>query len=115
VHTSLIRVGKIRKPGGPSMATRAKAHGSGEWRAAVSRASTCRWVNPTVGDSGGTVGRRTCSAGEKLGGARVAVLAVKFVGCTGDSVQAHLEVLGLTPRINRLQHTTLARGRSAAP
>jgi hypothetical protein len=30
----------------------------------VSRASNCRWVNPSVGDSAGTAGRRTCSAGE---------------------------------------------------
>ena len=30
----------------------------------VSSASNCRCVNPSVGDSGGTVGRRTCSAGE---------------------------------------------------
>jgi hypothetical protein len=27
-------------------------------------ASNCRWVNPRVGDSEGTEGRRTCSAGE---------------------------------------------------
>ena len=33
-------------------------------RAAVSMASNCRWVNPSVGDSGGTDGRRTYSAGE---------------------------------------------------
>jgi len=33
-------------------------------RAAVSRASNCRCVNPSVGDSAGTAGRRTCSAGE---------------------------------------------------
>jgi hypothetical protein len=33
-------------------------------RTAVSRASNCRWVNPRVGDSGGTAGLRTCSAGE---------------------------------------------------
>jgi hypothetical protein len=32
--------------------------------AAVSSASNCRWVNPRVGDSAGTAGRRTCSAGE---------------------------------------------------
>jgi hypothetical protein len=55
---------KIRRPGKPSMVTRAKLHGSGDWRAAVSRASNCRCVNPSVGDSGGTAGRRTCSAGE---------------------------------------------------
>src|SRR3974390_2037151 len=48
----------------PSMATSAKSHGFGDWRAAVSRASNCRWVNPSVGDSAGTAGRRTCSAGE---------------------------------------------------
>jgi hypothetical protein len=33
-------------------------------RAAVSRASNCRCVKPRVGDSGGTVGRRSHSAGE---------------------------------------------------
>ena len=27
-------------------------------------ASNCRWVSPSVGDSAGTLGRRTCSAGE---------------------------------------------------
>jgi hypothetical protein len=37
---------KIRKPSRPRMATRAKALRSGDWRAAVSRASNCRWVNP---------------------------------------------------------------------
>jgi hypothetical protein len=33
-------------------------------RLAVSMASNCRCVKPRVGDSGGTAGRRTCSAGE---------------------------------------------------
>ncbi len=28
------------------------------------QASNCRWVNPRVGDSAGTAGGRTCSAGE---------------------------------------------------
>jgi hypothetical protein len=46
------------------MATSAKSHELDDSRAAVSRASNCRWVNPRVGDSGGTVGRWTCSAGE---------------------------------------------------
>jgi hypothetical protein len=32
--------------------------------AAVSMASNCSRLNPSVGDSGGTGGRRTCSAGE---------------------------------------------------
>jgi hypothetical protein len=36
----------------------------GDSRAAVSRASNCRCVNPRVGDSAGTAGRQTCSAGE---------------------------------------------------
>ena len=45
---------KIRRPSSPSMATSAKSHGFAESRAAVSRASNCRWVNPRVGDSGGT-------------------------------------------------------------
>jgi hypothetical protein len=34
------------------------------WRAVVSRASNWRWVNPRVGDSAGTAGRRKWSAGE---------------------------------------------------
>jgi hypothetical protein len=55
---------KIRKPSRPSMATSAKSYQFGDWRSAVSRASNCRWVNPRVGDSVGTEGRRTCSAGE---------------------------------------------------
>jgi hypothetical protein len=55
---------KIRRPSSPSMATSAKSHGLADSRAAVSRASDCRWVNPSVGDSGGTAGRRTCPAGE---------------------------------------------------
>ncbi len=32
--------------------------------AAVSIASNCRWLRPRVGDCGGTLGRRTYSAGE---------------------------------------------------
>jgi hypothetical protein len=55
---------KIRKPSRPSMATSAKSEEFGDSRAAVSRASNCRWVNPRVGDSADTAGRRTCSAGE---------------------------------------------------
>ena len=47
------------------MATSAKSHGLAESRAVLSRASNCRWVNPRVGDSGGTEGRRMCSAGER--------------------------------------------------
>jgi len=53
-----------RKPRSPSIATSAKSQGDGDSRAAVSNASNCRWVNPKVGDSAGTEGRRTCSAGE---------------------------------------------------
>jgi hypothetical protein len=37
---------KIRRPSKPSMATSAEAHGSVESRAAVRKASNCRWVNP---------------------------------------------------------------------
>ncbi len=55
---------KIRKPSSPSIATSAKSQGDDDSRAAVSKASNCRWVNPRVGDSAGTDGRRTCSAGE---------------------------------------------------
>jgi hypothetical protein len=46
------------------MATSAKSHGFADSRAAVSNASNCKCVNPRVGDSAGTEGRRTCSAGE---------------------------------------------------
>jgi hypothetical protein len=55
---------KIRRPSRPSMATSAKSYRFGDRRAAVSSASNCRRVNPRVGDSAGTAGRRTCSAGE---------------------------------------------------
>jgi hypothetical protein len=47
-----------------SIAISAKPFRFAESRAAVSRASNCKWVNPNVGDSGGTLGRRRCSAGE---------------------------------------------------
>jgi hypothetical protein len=43
----------------PSIATSAKSYGFADWRAAVSIASNCRWLNPSVGDSAGTAGRRT--------------------------------------------------------
>ena len=57
---SLPVASKIRSPSRPSMATRAKSYGLGEWRAAVSRASNWRWVNPRVGDSAGPArARRT--------------------------------------------------------
>ena len=61
-----IRAGglEIRRPSSPSMATKAKSFRLADWRAAVSGASNCRWVNPRVGDSAGTAGRRTYSAGE---------------------------------------------------
>ena len=55
---------KIRKPSSPSMATSAKSHRFVDSRAAVGSASNCRWVKPSVGESAGTAGRRTCSAGE---------------------------------------------------
>jgi hypothetical protein len=54
----------IRRPSRPSMATTAKSYGLADWRAAVSRASNCRCVNPRADDSAGTAGRRTYSAGE---------------------------------------------------
>jgi hypothetical protein len=44
---------KIRKPSSPGMATSAKSYGFADSRAAVSRASNCRCVNPSVGDSAG--------------------------------------------------------------
>jgi hypothetical protein len=46
------------------MATKAKSLMLPEVFPAVSMASNCRWVSPSVGDSGGTLGRRTWSAGE---------------------------------------------------
>jgi hypothetical protein len=55
---------KIRKPSSPSMATSAKSQGWADCLAELSRASNCRCVNPGVGDSAGTEGCRTCSAGE---------------------------------------------------
>ena len=61
-----VRAGclEIRSPSRPSIATSAKSYRLADSRAAVSIASNCRWVNPSVGDSGGTAGRRTCSTGE---------------------------------------------------
>jgi Transposase IS116/IS110/IS902 family len=56
---------KMRRPSSPSIVTSAKSDGFDDWRAVVSRAPNCRWVKPRVGDSGGTAGRRTCSAGER--------------------------------------------------
>ena len=53
---------KIGRPSSPSMATSAKSYRRGDCRAAMSRASNCRRVNPRVGDSAGTVGRRTVAA-----------------------------------------------------
>ena len=55
---------KIRKPRSASIATSAKSQWLDEVLAAVSSASNCRWVSPRVGDSAGTFGRRTYSAGE---------------------------------------------------
>jgi hypothetical protein len=46
------------------MVTSVKSYGFADSRAAVSRASNCRCVNPSVGDSAGAAGRRTYSAGE---------------------------------------------------
>jgi hypothetical protein len=46
------------------MATSAKSLMFGEVRAALSIASNWRWFSPSVGDSLGTRGRRTYSAGE---------------------------------------------------
>jgi len=61
-----VRAGGLIDPRAekPSMATSAKSQLLPDWRAAASRASNCGWVNPRVGDSAGTEGRRTCSAGE---------------------------------------------------
>ena len=61
---SAPQASKIRSPSRPSMATSAKSSGLDDRRAVTSIASNCRWVSPSVGDSGGTLGRRTYSAGE---------------------------------------------------
>ena len=60
VAVLLTEVGDVRASGledppteEASMATSAKSQGLPDWRAAVSRASNCRWVNPRVGDSAG--------------------------------------------------------------
>jgi len=45
------------------MATSAKSYGFGDSRAAVSRASNCRWVNPRGGRLGGD-----CGTADVLGG-----------------------------------------------
>jgi len=45
-------------------ATRAKSNTFGEVRAVDSIASNCRFVSPSIGESGGTLGRQTYSAGE---------------------------------------------------
>ena len=57
-------VSKMRSPSRPSRHTSAKSNGLADSLAAVSIASNCRCVSPSVGDSGGTLGRRTYSAGE---------------------------------------------------
>ena len=46
------------------MATRAKSLMLVDALAVASMASNCRWDRPRVGDSGGTFGRLTCSAGD---------------------------------------------------
>ncbi|SRR6266571_1590634 len=48
---SALVASKIRRPSRPSMATRAKSFRLADSRAAVSRASNCRCVKPSVGDS----------------------------------------------------------------
>src|SRR5262249_9808106 len=63
---------KIRRP---SMATRAKSLGWSSRGRRPSRASNWRWVSPRVGDSAGTVGRRTYSAGGPGSGQGVGVPA----------------------------------------
>jgi hypothetical protein len=45
---SALVASKIRRPSRPSMATSAKSYRFADSRAAVSRASNCRWVNPRV-------------------------------------------------------------------
>ena len=61
---SASHASKIRSPSRPSITTRAKSLRLADSHAAVSSASNCRCVNPNVGDTDGTTGRRTCSAGD---------------------------------------------------
>ena len=61
---SLPVASKMRSPSSPSMVTSAKSQRFGESFAVLSSASNWRCVSPSVGDSAGTFGRRTYSAGE---------------------------------------------------
>jgi hypothetical protein len=64
--TSAPVASKIRKPTSPSVAIRAKSYGFGASRAAVSRASNGRWVNPGVGGLGGHRGTAYMLGGRVL-------------------------------------------------
>jgi hypothetical protein len=71
VAVLLAQVGDVRAGGLEDPQAQQAEHGHqrevawiGDWRAAASRASNCRRVKPSVGDSAGTAGRRTFSAGE---------------------------------------------------
>jgi hypothetical protein len=61
---SAPQASKIRRPSSPSRQTSAKSYRLAESRAQLRSVSNCRWVNPRVGESAGTAGRRTYSAGE---------------------------------------------------
>jgi hypothetical protein len=52
-----------KPPRSPNIVTSAKSQRLGDCFAAVNKASNCRCVKPRVGDSAGTCGRRTYSAG----------------------------------------------------
>jgi len=60
---SLLVASKTCKP---SVATSAKSYGLGDWRAAASRASNCRWLRPRVGDFGGHGGTADVLSGRML-------------------------------------------------
>jgi hypothetical protein len=55
---------KMRNPRRPSMVSKAKSLMFEDVLPAVSMASSCRWLRPSVGDSLETRGRRTYSAGD---------------------------------------------------
>lgn len=54
----------IRSPSSPSLGTKARSLSLPDCRVALSRASNSQVGQPQVGDSAGTVGRRTYPAGE---------------------------------------------------
>jgi hypothetical protein len=95
----------------PEQAHSAKSYRFGEVRAAVSSAPSWRWVSPSVGDSGGTKGRRTCSAGECS--SRPSMTAVRWNPATTDIRRDVMD--GLNWRISCLHRAySSTYGRDAA-